>query len=187
MSDAPPIMKLTWPVVAVFLAVEAGFTALVIYGAFLVCGAFAAPAPSEGEAPARPQPQATAGPDRQIRKLLDDQVAAWNRGDLDAFMTGYWKSEDLTFFSGDTVTKGWQATLDRYRKRYQADGKEMGRLAFSELRVEPVTGDWAVTRGRWQLTFKDGTKPGGLFTLVLRQIGEDWRIVHDHTSAGEQK
>jgi ketosteroid isomerase-like protein len=179
MSDAPPIMKLTWRIVAVFLAMEAGFAALIIYGALLVCGAFAAPAPQ-----APPSALAT---DRAIRKLLDDQAAAWNHGDLEGFMVGYWKSDELTFFSGDTVTKGWQATFDRYHKKYRADGKEMGKLAFSDLRVEPVVGEWAVTRGRWKLTFKDGTTPGGLFTLVLRQFGGDWRIVHDHTSVGETK
>jgi beta-aspartyl-peptidase (threonine type) len=179
MSDAPPIMKLTWRVVGFFIAIEAFFTALVIYGSFLVCGAFAAPAPQQ---PATP-PTA----ERAIRKVIDEQATAWNRGNLDGFMAGYWNSKDLTFFSGDTVTQGWQGTYDRYRKKYQADGKEMGRLVFSELRVEPVTGDWAVTRGRWKLTFKDGTSPGGLFTLVLRQFGGDWRIVHDHTSAGDTK
>jgi beta-aspartyl-peptidase (threonine type) len=178
MSDATPIMKLSWRVVGVFIAIEAFFTALIIYAAFLVCGAFAAPAPQQ-------PPGSTA--EKAIRKLIDDQTTAWNRGDLDGFMAGYWKSDDLTFFSGETVTKGWQATFDRYRKKYQADGKEMGRLDFTELRVDPVAGDWAVTRGRWKLTFKDGTTPGGLFTLVLRQFNGDWRIVHDHTSAGDTK
>ena len=165
-------MKLTWRIVGVFLAIEAGFTALIVYAVFLVCGAFAAPAADTAPTAA----------DRAIRRVLDDQVAAWNRGDLNGFMAGYWKSDDLTFFSGDTVTKGWQATFDRYRKKYQADGKEMGTVAFTDLKVDPVASDWAVVRGRWKLTFKDGTSPGGLFTLVLRQFGGDWRIVHDHTS-----
>src|SRR6516162_2267178 len=62
-----------------------------------------------------------------IRKVLEDQAAAWNKGDLEGFMAGYLKSDELTFFSGGKVTKGWQATLDNYRKRYQGDGKEMGK------------------------------------------------------------
>ena len=61
-----------------------------------------------------------------IRLVLDSQVAAWNKGDLKGFMAGYWKSEKLTFFSGDKVEHGWQATYERYQKRYQAEGREMG-------------------------------------------------------------
>ena len=71
-----------------------------------------------------------------IRKLLDDQVRAWNRGDLEGFMAGYWKSPDLTFTSGGDQTKGWQATLERYRKRYQGEGREMGKLAFTDVTVQ---------------------------------------------------
>src|SRR5262245_63246148 len=64
-----------------------------------------------------------------IKKVLDDQVVAWNKGDLAAFMKGYWNSKELTFVSGKDVTRGWQDTLDRYKKRYQSEGKEMGKLA----------------------------------------------------------
>src|SRR3954465_15157879 len=71
-----------------------------------------------------------------VRKVLDDQVISWNKGDLEGFMAGYWKSEQLSFYSGDKKTAGWQATLDRYRKKYQADGQEMGKLAFEELTVD---------------------------------------------------
>src|ERR1041384_7170637 len=63
---------------------------------------------------------------KQIRAVLDEQVVAWNRGDLEAFMKGYWKSGDLTFFSGGTMVSGWQETLDRYNKRYKSAGNEMG-------------------------------------------------------------
>jgi beta-aspartyl-peptidase (threonine type) len=117
-----------------------------------------------------------------IRKVLDAQAAAWNKGDLEGFMRGYWSSPELTFFSGDKKTKGWQATLDRYRRRYQAEGKEMGRLTFSELQVEVLGPDSAFVRGRWQLKLAKET-PGGLFTLIFRRLPEGWRIVHDHTSS----
>ena len=56
-----------------------------------------------------------------IRKVLDDQVTAWNQGDLPGFMKGYWQSPDLSFFSGNNKTVGWQATLERYRQKYQGD------------------------------------------------------------------
>jgi ketosteroid isomerase-like protein len=126
----------------------------------------------------------TASASTAVRKVLDDQVEAWNRGDLDGFMEGYWRSDDLQFFSGGTVTNGWQATLDRYRKRYQAEGKEMGKLTFSGLDVQPLSHDAVFVRGRWKLvTSKDS--PEGLFTLLFRWIDGKWVIVHDHTSAAD--
>ncbi len=117
-----------------------------------------------------------------VRKVLDDQVAAWNQGDLEGFMAGYWKSDRLTFFSGDTKAAGWQATLDRYRKRYQAEGKEMGKLAFEALSVERLGDDHALVRGRFRLQLTKGSATG-LFSLILRRFPEGWRIIHDHTSS----
>jgi beta-aspartyl-peptidase (threonine type) len=116
-----------------------------------------------------------------VRKVLDDQVVAWNKGDLEAFMIGYWKSEQLSFFSGDKKTAGWQATLDRYRKRYQAEGKEMGKLAFEDLSIELLGNDHALVRGRFRLQLGKET-PTGIFTLIMRRLPEGWRIIHDHTS-----
>jgi beta-aspartyl-peptidase (threonine type) len=120
---------------------------------------------------------------KAVKKVLDDQAVAWNRRDLERFMVGYWKSDDLTFFSGKDVTRGWQATLDRYRKRYQAEGKEMGKVAFREVRIEVLGPDAALVRGRWQVVTKKETLEG-LFTLLVKKTADGWRIVHDHTSAG---
>ncbi len=118
---------------------------------------------------------------KTIRNVLDAQVAAWNRGDLKGFMATYWNSPELVFFSGKDVTKGWQATYDRFRKRYQAEGREMGKLTFSDVEVEPLGPDAGFVRARWELvTSKEQT--GGLFTLLVRKLPEGWRIVHDHTS-----
>jgi beta-aspartyl-peptidase (threonine type) len=75
----------------------------------------------------------------------------------------------------------WQATLDRYRKRYQGEGREMGTLSFSDLAIQPLGPDSAYVRGRWQLV-RSKDRPGGIFTLVFRRFPEGWRIVHDHTS-----
>ena len=123
--------------------------------------------------------------DRAIRNVLEQQVTAWNKGDVEAFMAGYWNSPELTFFSGATETKGWQPTLERYRQRYQAKGAEMGKLEFSDLRVEQLCPDAAFVRGHWRLTMPDGKQPHGLFTLVFRKFSEGWRIVHDHSSGVE--
>jgi len=120
-----------------------------------------------------------------VRKVLDEQVAAWNKGDLDAFMEGYRKGDELRFYSGDDIQIGWQATIERYRKRYQAEGAEMGKLEFRELSIETLGTDAALVRGRWHLTRTKDT-PHGLFTLIVKRFPEGWRIVHDHTSAAPE-
>jgi len=125
-------------------------------------------------------------PEDAIRAVLTDQETAWNRGELDGFMKGYWKSDQLRFYSGGTVTSGWQATLDRYRKRYQAEGKEMGKLTFTDLEIEVLGPDAAMARGRWKLKLAK-ENPEGLFTLILKKFPDGWKIVHDHTSAAEPK
>ena len=97
-----------------------------------------------------PVPQARGHTCRAIRAALEDQVSAWNRGDVAAFMAGYWKSPELTFVSGDVVTRGWQATLDRYHRRYPTHAA-MGHLTFSELNVRELAHDAALVSGRWRL------------------------------------
>jgi ketosteroid isomerase-like protein len=120
-----------------------------------------------------------------VEQVLRVQQDAWNRHDLEAFMVGYWNSPELTFFSGAHETSGWQGALERYRKVYQREGKEMGKLEFSDLKVEPLGDDAAFVRGAWHLTLSDGKTPHGLFTLVFRKFPDGWKIVHDHTSAAE--
>src|SRR5712691_2090853 len=105
-----------------------------------------------------------------IRKMIEQQQAAWNRKDLEAFMSGYWNSPDLTFFSGAGEAKGWQAALDGYKKGYQGAGHEMGRLEFANLRIEMLGPDAAFVRGEFHLMMSDGKTPHGLFTLVFRKF-----------------
>jgi beta-aspartyl-peptidase (threonine type) len=97
-------------------------------------------------------------------------------------MAGYWKSPRLTFYTGKTRLRGWDATLERYRKRYQGEGREMGKLTFNEIDIEFVGDDHALVRGRFRVTLKKQT-PEGLFTLIFRKLPEGWRIIHDHTSS----
>jgi beta-aspartyl-peptidase (threonine type) len=120
-----------------------------------------------------------------IEQVLHSQQEAWNSHDLEGFMSGYWNSSALTFFSGGKERNGWQATMDRYRAMYASPGHEMGKLEFSGLRIEVLGADAAFVRGGWQLTMPDGRTPHGLFTLVFRKSPEGWKIVHDHTSAAE--
>jgi ketosteroid isomerase-like protein len=125
-----------------------------------------------------------------IRAVLGAQVKAWNSGDLDGFMAGYWRDEKLQFMSGDRITRGWDATRDRYQKKYftpDKDGKltERGELAFAELEVESLSPNAAVVRGRYILKLTNETATGR-FTLVFRVIGGEWKITSDHTSAADK-
>lgn len=121
----------------------------------------------------------------EVRALLERQQDAWNRHDLEGFMAGYWKSDALTFFSGGSITRGWQPTLDHYRQRYQTEGSEMGKLEFRNLRIEMLGSDSAFVRGEYHLAMSSGKTPHGIFTLIVRHLPEGWRVVHDHTSAVE--
>ncbi|HEY6372072.1 MAG TPA: nuclear transport factor 2 family protein [Candidatus Sulfotelmatobacter sp.] len=136
-------------------------------------------------ATAQASPKPAADPKSAVEQVLHAQQDAWNHHDLDAFMSGYWNSADLTFFSGAKQTSGWQATLDRYKATYASPGHEMGTLEFSALRIEMLGPEAAFVRGAWHLTMSDGKTPYGLFTLVFRKFPDGWKIVHDHTSAAE--
>lgn len=121
----------------------------------------------------------------EVRTVLDRQVDAWNHGDLDGFLDGYWKSPKVVFQSGGNRFDGWEAMRERYRRRYQAEGRAMGRLTFSKLDIEPLGPEAVLARGRWDLDMPGGSKPGGLFTVIFRKFPEGWKIVHDHTSADD--
>jgi uncharacterized protein (TIGR02246 family) len=114
------------------------------------------------------------------------QQAAWNRGDLDGFMADYQMADATTMYSGGEIRQGWDTILTRYRKTYQADGATMGELAFDDVDVQLVGPDAAVVRGRWTVKLPDKT-PTGLFTLLMKNTAQGWKIVHDHTSAATPK
>ena len=121
---------------------------------------------------------------RAVRLLLDGQVAAWNRGDLEGFMRGYWRSDSLSFYSGGTVTHGWQTTLDRYRRALPGRGPRDGHARLRHPRRDAAgarRGAWCAAAGASR--FRE-SRSGGLFTLLLHWFpDEGWRVVHDHTSA----
>ncbi len=118
-----------------------------------------------------------------MQTLLDTQVAAWNAGDINGFMEGYWKSDSLRFASGGNVRRGWDETLARYLATYP-DRAAMGSLAFEDLEMQKLSVQWATAFGRFRLT---RTPPlddlTGLFTLMFEKRNGTWIIVSDHTSA----
>jgi hypothetical protein len=114
-----------------------------------------------------------------IRHLLDRQVAAWNQGNLDEFMLGYWKSDSILFI-GSKVTAGWDSTLLRYKKSYPNIGA-MGKLRFDILRMDFVSHDSYLVTGKYFLT-REKDNPSGIFTLLFKKKKGNWVIVYDHTS-----
>lgn len=116
----------------------------------------------------------------EILAVMTRQSAAWNRGDVEGFMLGYWNSDRLVFASGDQVTRGWQPTLDRYKKSYDSKAK-MGELTFTDIEVNVLSRDIAVVLGSWALK-REKDNPKGKFTLIFQRLKEGWRIIHDHTS-----
>ncbi len=118
---------------------------------------------------------------KAIVGVLMEQQRAWNRGDIEAFMRGYWPSDSLTFVGGRGVTYGWQATQDGYYRRYP-DRAAMGRLTFEVVRLTALGPRTALLIGRWRLQRADD-QPGGYFSLIWRRIEGRWLIVSDHTSS----
>ncbi|HEX2473673.1 MAG TPA: DUF4440 domain-containing protein [Lacipirellulaceae bacterium] len=115
-----------------------------------------------------------------VESILRTQEGAWNEGDVDAFMEHYWKSDDLTFSSGAKTTRGWDATLKRYRERYPTR-EQMGRLTLDGLEITPLSDSAALVLGQWSLE-RENEPMSGNFSLVVRKFGGRWLIVHDHTS-----
>jgi uncharacterized protein (TIGR02246 family) len=118
-----------------------------------------------------------------ITKVLNDQQSAWNRGDVEAFLQGYWHSPELTFSGSNGIARGWDGVLARYKKTYP-DRAAMGQLDFSQLEFRFLGPDAALVLGQWHLAREKGDI-GGVFTLVWQRFPEGWRIIHDHTSAVE--
>jgi len=115
----------------------------------------------------------------EIRAVMNQQAVDWNNGNVEAFMKGYWNSDKLVFVSSK-VTRGWQPTLDNYKKSYPT--KEiMGTLTFSDLEITVLSKDAAVVLGSWALQ-RTKDNPGGKFTLIFRRFKDGWKIIHDHTS-----
>lgn len=134
-------------------------------------------------APAALTPEAKAAEAATITALLKAQDAAWNEGDIEGFMQGYWPSDDLRFASGGTVVRGYDATLARYKVRYP--GREgMGELTTTDYEIDILSPDAAIAHGSWHVKLAD-EELSGLYTLVLRKQDGEWLIVSDTTTSAE--
>lgn len=116
----------------------------------------------------------------KISQLLQTQTQAWNRGDIEGFMQTYWKSDSLMFIGKSGVTRGWQKTLENYKKGYP-DTAAMGKLSFDIIQVEQLSPQSFFVVGKWMLKRTIGDISGH-YTLLLRKIKGQWVIVADHSS-----
>lgn len=124
--------------------------------------------------------QAQSKEEKAIRDLLATQTAAWNRGDIEGFMQTYWKSDSLLFIGKSGVKRGWQTTLDNYKKGYP-DTTAMGQLSFDILQVKKLSPEYYYVVGKWMLKRTIGDLSGH-YDLLLRKIKGRWYIIADHSS-----
>ena len=118
--------------------------------------------------------------EQQIRALMQQQTAAWNQGDISGFMQTYWRSDSLMFIGKSGLTYGWQATLDNYKKSYP-DTAAMGKLKFNLLEFKQLSPLLYFVVGKWHLQRTAGDLQGH-FSLLIRKIKGEWKIVADHSS-----
>lgn len=118
--------------------------------------------------------------EKEVRKVLAAQNESWNRGDVDAFMVGYWESDSLMFIGNSGVTYGYKNTLTNYKKRYP-DAAAMGKLTFTLIEVKRLSSEYYHVTGKWHLQRSIGDLSGH-FTLVFRKIAGKWVIISDHSS-----
>lgn len=116
----------------------------------------------------------------EIRRILDLQTQAWNRGDKESFMIGYWENDSLMFIGKSGVTYGYNNTLENYKKNYP-DTTAMGKLTFNLIQLKPIAPDHYFVVGKWHLKRSIGDI-GGHYTLIFRKINGEWRIISDHSS-----
>ncbi len=115
-----------------------------------------------------------------IQKAMHDQELAWNKGDIDGFMSTYWNSDSLKFIGKNGITFGWKNTLANYKKNYP-DSTAMGTLSFELISVEQLSPATYYVIGSWSLSRKKGNV-GGFYTLLWKKINNKWVIVADHTN-----
>ena len=120
------------------------------------------------------------GNETEVRNVLAKQNAAWNRGDVDAFMVGYWENDSLMFIGKSGVTYGYKNTLANYKKNYP-DTTFMGKLTFTLIQVKQLSSEYFHVTGKYYLTRTIGDASGH-FTLMFRKINGKWVVISDHSS-----
>lgn len=116
----------------------------------------------------------------EIRKVMAEQEACWNKGDLECFMEGYWKSDELVFVGSSGPRYGWQVTLNGYKSSYP-NAAAMGTLKFDILKIQPIGKNHCLVIGKWSLK-REKDNPQGHYSLLWEKIKGEWKIIADHSS-----
>ena len=117
---------------------------------------------------------------KEILKVMTDQQTAWDNGNIDGYMQGYWKNDSLLFIGSKGPTYGWQKTLDNYKKSYP-NKEKMGILEFSDIQVKILGKKHAYVFGKWKLV-RTNDSPNGIYTLIFEKFKDGWKIISDHTN-----
>lgn len=116
----------------------------------------------------------------KILSILAAQEKAWNEGDIQQFMLGYWENDSLVFVGKSGLTYGYNNTLENYKKGYP-DKTYMGQLKFTILSMQPLGKAYYRIIGKWELKRTVGNL-NGHYTLLLQKINGEWKIISDHSS-----
>jgi len=117
----------------------------------------------------------------EILQFLKNHADAWNNGNINAYLEFYWKSDLLSFQSGNKRLYGWKKLLDRYKKSYFKDGQIPPKLTYGDLDIRIISEDYVYVLGRWKV-FQNDSISEGVYTIILRRMPEGWKIIHDHSS-----
>ena len=115
-----------------------------------------------------------------IREILEEQTKAWNQGDIEKFMQGYWKNDSLMFIGKTGINWGWQKSLGNYKRNYP-DTIAMGKLSFDIILVKKLSSEYYYVVGKWMLTRSIGNL-SGYYNLLFKKITGQWVIIADHSS-----
>jgi len=115
-----------------------------------------------------------------IREILEGQTNAWNQGNIEKFMQGYWKNDSLMFIGKTGINWGWQKTLENYKRGYP-DTTAMGKLSFNIILVKKLSSEYYYVVGQWMLARSIGNL-SGYYNLLFKKINGQWFIIADHSS-----
>ena len=120
--------------------------------------------------------------EKAITEVLAAQSRAWNSGVLECFMEAYQYSPDILYVSGGKYKRGWHEIQNCYQERYFHDGSDAGQLSTGIIEIKMISTNVAIVCGFWKLLKRSGEKSEGLFSLVMQNINNQWKITHDHSS-----
>ena len=115
--------------------------------------------------------------EQEILAVIEKQRQDWNNFDLEGFMEGYWKSEELRFYGSNGVTSGWASTLERYKKAYPTKD-HTGQLKFVINEISRIEKNSYYVMGEYHLKRAVGDA-NGVFMILFRKIDGKWKIIAD--------